>query len=231
MHRGRYGDHRYLTANVSFLYGDWSVPLHEGQTARFEAEQDQLVFRSLDKERELFGQLTALGIEAFPPSSYRGDTPDVRFLHKHLPQIVDQLTAAGLAGRIRRPVDPAARQFHLSVSTGIDWFELDGRVDFDGVTASLPSLLKALRNKDKYIRLDDGTHGMMPEEWLKKYGGLADLGQQQGGKLKFAASQALLLDALLAAQENVQVDQRFDEYRRKLRSFEGIVASRRPARL
>ncbi len=89
-------------------------------------------------------------------------------------------------------------------------------------------MLKALRNKDKYIRLDDGTHGMMPEEWLKKYGGLADLGQQHEGKLKFAASQALLLDALLAAQENVQVDQRFDEYRRKLRSFEGVVAADAP---
>ena len=110
----------------------------------------------------------------------------------------------------------------LSVTTGIDWFELDGNVDFDGVTASLPSLLKALRNNEKYVRLDDGTQGMLPEEWLKKYGTLADLGQPDEGKLKFAPSQALLLDALLAAQDDVQVDERFDEYRRKLRSFEGM---------
>jgi len=224
----RYSDHRYLTANVSFLYGTWWAKLHQGQTARFDAERNEFVFRSPDKEQALFGQLTALGIEAYPPFAYRGDVPDVRFPHKQLPQIVDRLTAQGWQveseGKlIRRP-----GSFHLSVSTGIDWFELDGRVDFDGVTASLPSLLKALRNKDKYIRLDDGTHGMLPEEWLKKYGGLADLGQSHEGKLKFATSQALLLDALLAAQDNVQVDQRFDEYRRKLRSFEGVVASDAP---
>ena len=60
------------------------------------------MFRSPDKERELFGQLTALGIEPFPPFAYRGDTPDVRFLHKQLPQIVDQPDRAGLAGRVRR---------------------------------------------------------------------------------------------------------------------------------
>lgn len=224
----RYSDHRYLNANVSFLYGGWAAALNQSQTARFDAERDQLVFRSPDRERELFGQLTALGIEAFPPFAYRGDNPDVRFPHKQLPHIVDRLTAQGWQveseGKlIRRP-----GSFHLSVATGIDWFELDGRVDFDGVTASLPSLLKAVRNKDKYVRLDDGTHGILPEDWLKKYGGLADLGQQHEGKLKFAASQALLLDALLAAQENVLVDQRFDEYRRKLRSFEGVVASDAP---
>ncbi|NLF72194.1 MAG: helicase SNF2 [Candidatus Anammoximicrobium sp.] len=224
----RYSDHRYLWANVSFLYGDWTVPWSDGQSAWFDAEQDQLVFRSLDKEQECFNQLTALDIQPMASPSHYTDAPDVRFLHKQLPHVVDRLTAQGWQveseGKlIRRP-----GSFHLSVATGIDWFELDGRVDFDGVTASLPSLLKALRNKDKYIRLDDGTHGIMPEEWLKKYGGLADLGQQEEGKLKFAASQALLLDALLAAQENVTVDARFDEYRRKLQSFEGVVASEAP---
>ena len=30
-------------------------------------------------------------------------------------------------------------------SSGVDWFELRGTVDFDGVTATLPELLAALR--------------------------------------------------------------------------------------
>ncbi len=218
----RYTGNRHLFATVSFQYGERSVPLRERQSAWFEAERNRLVLRSPDKERELFGQLVELGLEPFTPSYRRGDEPDLRFLHKQLPQIVDQLTARGWQveseGRlIRRP-----GRVQLSVATGIDWFELDGNVDFDGVSASLPSLLKALRNNEKYVRLDDGTHGMLPEEWLKKYGTLADMGQQHEGKLKFGSSQALLLDALLAAQDDVQVDERFAEYRRKLRSFEGV---------
>ncbi len=220
----RYSGNRYLFANVAFRYGERTVPLRERQSAWFEAEQNRLLLRSPDKEQELLGQLAGLGLEPFTTTYYRGDEPDLRFLHKQLPHIVEQLTASGWLvesdGRlIRRP-----GRVQLSVATGIDWFELDGKVDFDGVSASLPSLLKALRNNEKYVRLDDGTHGMLPEEWLKKYGSLADLGQQQDGKLKFGSSQALLLDALLAAQDDVQVDERFDEYRRKLRSFEGVRA-------
>jgi superfamily II DNA or RNA helicase len=224
----RYQGNRHLFATVSFRYGERTVAMRQQQSAWFDAAQNRMVFRSPDKERELLAQLGALGVESFAQYNYRGDEPDLRFPHKQLPQIVDQLTARGWQveseGRlIRRP-----GRVQLSVASSIDWFELDGKVDFDGVTASLPSLLKALRNNEKYIRLDDGTHGMLPEEWLKKYGSLADLGQQQDGKLKFGSSQALLLDALLAAQDDVQVDERFDEYRRKLRSFEGVRVADAP---
>jgi len=224
----RYQGNRHLFAMVSFRYGEQTVAMRQQQSAWFDAAQNRMVFRSPDKERELLAQLSALGVESFAQYNYRGDEPDLRFPHKQLPEIVDQLTARGWQveseGRlIRRP-----GRVQLSVATSIDWFELDGKVDFDGVTASLPSLLKALRNNEKYIRLDDGTHGMLPQEWLKKYGSLADLGQQQDGKLKFGSSQALLLDALLAAQDDVQVDERFDEYRRKLRSFEGVRVAEAP---
>lgn len=224
----RYHGNRYLFATVAFRYGERTVALRDSQSAWFDAEQNRLVFRSPHKEQELLGQLQALGLEPFAHYNYRQDDADLRFSHKQLPRIVDALTAGGWQveseGRlIRRP-----GRVQLSVATSIDWFELDGKVDFDGVSASLPTLLKALRNNERYIRLDDGTHGMLPEEWLKKYGSLADLGQQHEGKLKFGSSQALLLDTLLAAQDDVQVDERFDEYRRKLRSFEGVRLSAAP---
>lgn len=224
----RYHGNRYLFATVAFRYGERTVALRNVQSAWFDAEQNRLVLRSPPQEQELLGQLHALGFEPFAHYNYRDDEADLRFSQKKLPEVVDALTASGWhvesEGRlIRRP-----GRVQLSVETNIDWFELDGKVDFDGASASLPTLLKALRNNERYIRLDDGTHGMVPEEWLKKFGSLADLGQQHEGKLKFGSSQALLLDALLAAQDDVQVDARFDEYRRQLRSFDGVRAAEAP---
>ncbi len=224
----RYASNRYLAGVVSFCYDDRTVSLRDPHSAWFDAEKNQFILRSPEKEQALLGQLRAIGLEHQPPSRHHGEQVDVRLLAKQLPHVVEQLTADGWQveseGRlIRRP-----GRVTLSVASGIDWFELDGKVDFDGVTASLPTLLKALRNNEKYIRLDDGTHGMLPAEWLKQYGSLADLGQARDGKLKFRSSQALLLDALLAAQDDVQVDERFDEYRRRLRSFEGVQAADAP---
>ena len=127
---------------------------------------------------------------------------------------------------IRRP---GAMQ--LSVTSNVDWFELSAKIDFDGVSAPLPALL-ALRNGEKYVQLDDGTKGMLPEQWLAKYGQLAELGESEAKDdiIRFAPLQAMLLDALLAAQEQdtVTVDRRFAAYREKLRSFSGIAPANAP---
>ena len=66
--------------------------------------------------------------------------------------------------------------------------------------------------------------GMLPEEWLKKYGMLADLATAENGPCGSAAAQAGMLDALLAAQPEIQVDAAFEKVRENLRQFEGVVA-------
>ena len=103
-------------------------------------------------------------------------------------------------------------------------------LDFGGVAAPLPSLLKAVRSGDRFVRLDDGSQGILPEEWLARYGPLARLSASEGDTLRFARSQALLLDALLAEQDQSQVrtDAKFRQRCKKLRSFSGVRPSREP---
>ena len=123
-----------------------------------------------------------------------------------------------LAGAVRTLVDAGWRveaegklyrqagNFALSVKSGVDWFDLDGEVDFGGVTATLPELLRALRRGETMVLLGDGSFGMLPEEWLKKYAPLAEMGTVEGDHLRFQRAQAGVLDALLASQPEVSVD-------------------------
>ena len=69
-----------------------------------------------------------------------------------------------------------AGEFKIEVSSGIDWFELRGSVQFGDSSAQLPALLAALKRKEDSVQLDDGSVGILPEEWLRKYGVLAGLG-------------------------------------------------------
>ena len=71
------------------------------------------------------------------------------------------------------------------------------------------------------IELGDGSMGMLPEEWLKKYGMLADLATAENGSLRFGSAQAGMLDALLAAQPEIRVDAAFEKVRRKLAAVRG----------
>ena len=217
-----------LHAKVDFVYGEQRFRSTDERAGRFDGENNRGLQRNREQEAELVAQLAGLGLQPAQEGYYVPNDSDLVMPERRLPEVVAKLTQQGWVVesqgvRIRRP-----GSFNLSVTSDVDWFELDGQVDFDGVTASLPDLLKALRNKDQYIRLDDGSQGMLPQEWLEKYGHLAQMAQGARDSLRFAPSQALLLDALLAEQENVHVDPQFAAFRDKLRSFEGVKPSAEP---
>ena len=69
----------------------------------------------------------------------------------------------------------------------------------------LPWLLRAIKQGEQTVRLNDGALGIIPEQWLKKNGLLASLGDAEGCRLPFTRSQACLLDALLASEPKVVV--------------------------
>ncbi len=143
---------------------------------------------------------------------------------KRMAPVAKDLVTAGwrieAEGKLIRP----AGEFKLALSTGIDWFELGGGVDYGDQRVNLPELLAAVRRGESMIELGDGSMGMLPEEWLKKYGMLADLGASENGCLRFGASQASMLDALLANQPEIQVDAAFEKIRQNLHEFNGVVA-------
>jgi len=123
----------------------------------------------------------------------------------------------------------------LSVSSGLDWFDLAGGIDFDGQSADLPRLLEAVRRGDEYVVLGDGSHGMLPGAWLERFGPLAALGEvvAEEEAVRFLPSQALLLDALLAAapatlQAEIQVDEGFARLRDRLARGHEVMAIEEP---
>lgn len=216
-----------LAGEVAFVYGDTVVGLRDERIGWYDAEQDRAVRRDPDAELALLEQLASVGARQPGRQSYFD--ADVKFHRRHFVRIVRELTAAGWLIESHGQLIRQPGAFSLSVSTSdVDWFELNGRVDFDGVTASLPQLLAALRSGQQFIRLDDGSQGMLPEDWLAKYGGLARLAKSDGESLRFGSAQALLLDALLAEQENVQLDAGFTRFRDKLLDFDGITPASEP---
>jgi superfamily II DNA or RNA helicase len=146
-----------------------------------------------------------------------------------LPSAVRDLVASGwhveAEGKLFRNPD----SFKLHLSSGIDWFELHGSVEFGNARVALPRLLSALRRHENTILLDDGSFGMIPEEWLQKYGVLAGLGTTEEDHVRFKPNQAGLLDALLASQPEVSCDELFEQVRNELRTFQGIVPADPPS--
>ena len=114
----------------------------------------------------------------------------------------------------RTPQRP--RQTTTRVRTDIDWFEVHGGVAFDAEDVAWPELLQSLSAGQRWIRLGDGSIGILPSEWVNRHLALTTFGQVRGDHLSFPDVQGALLDAILAGLERPTVDEDFETMRRRL---------------
>ena len=101
-------------------------------------------------------------------------------------------------------------------------------IDFDGRTIRLPDLLAALARGDTTVRLDDGSLGILPEQWVERLSLLASLATPNDDHVRFAPNAVTLLDALLAAQPETDYDAKFLEIRDKLEGRAGVEPINEP---
>ncbi len=219
-----------LECRLTFKYGEYSASFGNGPGAWFDQRPRRAVRRDLAAERAARDQLLAAG--ARRDRYYGQGTPELFSLTPaKMSALVLQLTAAGWRVEAEGQLIRGAGKVSCSVTSGVDWFDLEGACDYGGIQASLPQLLAALRKGQQFVQLDDGSQGMLPQQWLARYASLAELGQTKKNRLRFVLTQAALLDALLAAQdaECVTVDTEFARLREKLQCFEGIRPGKEPS--
>ena len=211
-----------LLGNLSFEYDGALVPHRYPGQAIHQQNRRRLINRDFAVEDAAVNRLKELG---FRRPQWPGSDSEFEFSPDRLPYVVRALIGEGwrveAEGKVYRP----ASDLHLSVMSGVDWFELEGGAQFDQVKLTLPKLLHAIKRGEETVRLDDGTLGILPEDWLEKYRLLAGLGSVHGDQLRFSRKQVGLLDALIAGEENVAVDARFERLRQELYSFAGLQAA------
>ncbi len=219
-------DH-YFLGDVFFHYGEARIGVDDKQRSHFDAESRSWIPRNLEAEAELVKPLRSFAMQQTPYYFYDVQS-DLRVHRKKFQSIVATLGDLGWRVVLEGQRIHRAGKFSVSVSSGEDWFDLNASVDFDGESVSLPSLLTALRSKQTFITLADGSKGHLPPELLDKYARYAEFGEVHDDAIRFKPTQAMLLDAMLQTQEHVDVDRQFRQYRKKLQSFSGIKPKNPP---
>jgi SNF2 family DNA or RNA helicase/uncharacterized Zn finger protein len=118
--------------------------------------------------------------------------------------------------------NPNRAKITIRASSGIDWFDLEMQVSFGEQSVSLKDVRKAIFNKQHYVKLGDGTLGILPQEWLDKYAGALKFGDIKGDKLKLSNMHFSIIEDLYGEIDNSEVLQQLYEKRQKLRQFEQI---------
>ncbi len=217
-----------LIAELGFDYAGAYVPIIRPGNIAVRTDLNLVVHRQIALEQAAGIQLYELGFK--DAKDHLLDPGSLEIPAKRVPQVTKELVQAGWRVEAEGKLIRQAGEFKLAVTTGIDWFELGGQVDFGGQSVPLPDLLAAARRGETMVTLDDGSMGMLPEDWLKKYGMLADLGnaEDENGPIRFGKAQAGLLDALLASQPEIKLDIGFGKVRQHLPRFEGVHPKEAP---
>lgn len=222
----RYATNTNLLGTVLFDYNGRLLSSEDPLGGIYDKENRAMMVRNPEREAELAAAVAGLGLRQgrmyYDGLSY-WLVPATR-----LPKIVRALAPQGWSIEAEGKLIRRAGDARVEVTTGIDWFELHATVDFDGLQATLPELLRALRRGDAMVRLGDGSYGMLPEEWLKRMGAIPEYGTEAEDHIRFKRNQLGLLDALLAAQPEIGCDRVFTQARQELVRFEGVKRGEQP---
>jgi superfamily II DNA or RNA helicase len=216
-----------LTGELTFEYGGTIIAQGHPGRGTLQLPERRLLRRD-PAESAAERRLHALGCRRTGPD-YAHPAPRLTLLARHMPGIVRELLAEGWHVEADGKLYRSPGRFQLQVSSGIDWFELQGTFEFGNTVATLPDLLAAVRRGEDTVRLGDGSFGVLPQEWLRRYGPIVGLGEMQGDQLRFKRCQAGVLDALLAAQPEVRCDELFTRVRGELSRFSSVQSMNAPA--
>jgi len=209
-----------LKAQVFINYGNMEIDWHDPRPSVLDTERWQRIKRNKDAESEVLMGLFDRGFRQEDQLFQR----DI----KGAAEVLSELTEGGwrIQGQNRKPFR-GGRITELSISSGIDWFDLEGGISFGEHVVSLPMAIKAFLRGEQTVKLGDGSTGLLPEKWLSRNLPVLEMGAASGQKnrgktLRFPSTQALILDVLLEENEVESVDQRFLEIKNALKNFSGI---------
>ncbi len=213
-----------LVGELAFDY-DGEVIAHDGPgPGVFRKDTRLFVRRDRKLEQALIDRLARLGFR----SGYASQSSHFNLVPGLLPRAARVLVGEGWRVEAQGQLFRTPGAVRLEINSGVDWFEMSGGAEFGDISVPLPRLLAALKRGEQTVALGDGIVGILPEEWLKKYGMLAELGSAEKDHLRFARHQAGLLDALIAAEPEVKSDDVFERLRYELRNFNGIETAEAP---
>lgn len=221
-----------LVAELRFGYGPFELPYDKqlpAVTVRRVAGKAALtrVKRSPEAEQTAWQELSSgYGLK-------RGQAPHEFLLRKNVAPVdfllreVPKLAAAGFTvfgeealtlARINR----SKPSISFNVSSNIDWFDVEAVVQFGDQMLPLKELKRAIRRRDRYVKLADGSLGVIPEDWAERYRHLFAFAEDTGDGLRVSSHHLALLDQALAEADRASTDAAFAERRERLKNFERI---------
>jgi len=120
---------------------------------------------------------------------------------------------------------------HIHVSSGLDWFDAKVEIEFGEQRVGIDEIKTALVNKQSFVQLGDGTLGILPDEWLKRYSLLFKVGDGRTDQLRLSKYHMSVIDELYENRDEKELSFELDEKYERLKEFKNIPETAAPEHL
>lgn len=234
---------RYVMINPVIRYGDIEVPvLSKKQIYAQDGNGEQFaVQRNIEEEV----RFTALLIKqhAYFEEQLQDDPP---YFYLHKQRFLDEdwflnafehwqnegITVLGFNQLKGHQYNGHKAKISVQVRSGLNWFNTEVNVRFGKKRASLKQLHQSVRNRNKFVQLDDGTLGILPQEWLERFESYFNAAEISGEQLLTPKVNFLSVKQLYQQEElDEEVRREIGLYETKLADFENIREAEVPQEL
>lgn len=232
----------YVLLTPVMKYGSVEVPILSRKQI-FAKDQNGQVFRVNRQEEQELKFLTLLSHQ-YPDFKEQLDK-QAFYLHKK--HFLDegwfltafeqwqehQVTVLGFNELKDNKVNHNKAKITIEVNSGVNWFDSSFEVKFGQQKVALKTLHRAIRNKSKFVKLGDGTMGLLPQEWIEKFTAYFNSGEVTEGdiirtpKVNFSAITDLYQQEMLSATVKLELS----NYKAKIAGFKNIESIKVPKAL
>ncbi|MCS4302819.1 DEAD/DEAH box helicase [Chryseobacterium sp. BIGb0232] len=168
----------YIGITPVMKYGEVEVPVYSRKQI-FDTDQNGNPFK-IERNDAAEARFTSLVMQQHPDFEEQMDGYQYFYLHRD--KFLDDnwflnafetwrnegVIILGFNELRNNKLNPHRAKINIQITSGLDWFNAKLKVGFGQKEATLKQLHRTIRNKSKFVQLDDGSLGILPEEWMDK---------------------------------------------------------------
>lgn len=189
------------------------------------------IIRSKARENEIVNNLVKHGLRSYQIGFY---TPiqDSRFwISETLPLLVEKgYELFGHKNLIKCKIHEKKPEIHITIRSRDDGYICSMTIDFDGIPASLVSIIRSLHASDSMVQLNDGSSGRLPQKMIDLLTRLFSVAEPDldNDYIFVRQHHVPLLDMLHEIADTCDEDDTFREKCKSLQNFSGIKKRSQP---
>ncbi|HVX26454.1 MAG TPA: DEAD/DEAH box helicase, partial [Parafilimonas sp.] len=119
----------------------------------------------------------------------------------------------------------------IFISSNTDWFDAKIDIHFGDQKITVSDVKKALQNKQQFVPLADGTLGILPEDWIRRYSMLFAVGEGKASNIKLSKYHFGVIEELYAQRNEEEIFFKLEEKYERLKEHHTVKQIEPPEHL